>query len=68
MGTAREKHLLEEIAKRDAIIEELRAENALLRQKVDLLIRKVFGASSERIDRRRSICFWSNRRTRRENR
>jgi transposase len=51
------KHLLEEIEKRDARIEKmgatidaLRAENALLRQKLDLLIRKVFGASSEKLD------------------
>lgn len=57
MATAREKHLLAEIEKRDARIdklarenEELRTENALLRRKVDLLIRKVFGASSEKLD------------------
>ena len=28
----------------------LRQENALLRQKIDLLIRRVFGASSEKLD------------------
>jgi transposase len=51
------KHLLEEIERRDARIEKmgetidaLQAENALLRQKLDLLIRKVFGASSEKLD------------------
>ena len=51
------KHLLEEIEKRDARIDKmgatidaLQAENALLRQKLDLLIRKVFGASSEKLD------------------
>ena len=51
------KHLLEEIELREARIEKmgamidaLQAENALLRQKLDLLIRKVFGASSEKLD------------------
>jgi len=40
------KQLLEMLRQRDQRIEELQNENALLRQKVDLLIRKVFGASS----------------------
>jgi len=31
-------------------VEELQAENAFLRQKVDLLVRKVFGVSSEKLD------------------
>lgn len=44
------KQLLEEIRKRDALIEELRVENALLRRKVDLLVHKIFGASSEKLD------------------
>lgn len=38
------------LRQRDQRIEELEKENALLRQKVDLLIRKVFGASSEKFD------------------
>jgi len=38
------------LRQRDQRIEELEKENALLRQKVDLLIRKVFGASSEKLD------------------
>jgi transposase len=42
--------LRQEIAQRDGIIAELRAENALLRQKVDLLVRRVFGSSSEKLD------------------
>jgi len=46
----REKHLLEMLKQRDQRIEELQQENALLRQKVELLIRKVFGASSEKLD------------------
>lgn len=41
---------LQEIAKRDEIITQLRAENTLLRQKVDLLVRRVFGQSSEKLD------------------
>lgn len=32
------------------LVATLRAENGLLRQKIDLLIRKVFGSSSERLD------------------
>ena len=39
--------LIAEIGKRDAIIEEQRRENALLHQKVDLLVRRIFGRSSE---------------------
>jgi transposase len=50
MKDAREKQLLALLRQRDAQIEELKNENALLRQKVDLLIRKVFGASSEKLD------------------
>jgi transposase len=44
------KQLLAALRQRDQQIEELEKENALLRQKVDLLIRKVFGASSEKLD------------------
>jgi transposase len=44
------KQLLELLRQRDHRIEELQNENALLRQKVDLLIRKVFGASSEKLN------------------
>src|SRR5271156_1069561 len=38
------------LRQRDQRIEELENENALLRRKVDLLIREVFGASSEKLD------------------
>ena len=55
--TPREKQLLEiierqaaQLKKCDEIISRLEAENALLRQRVDLLVRKVFGPSSEKID------------------
>ena len=44
------KQLLALLRQRDQRIEELEKENALLRQKVDLLVRKVFGASSEKLD------------------
>ena len=49
----REQQLLEEN-------QALRAENALLRQKVDLLIRKVFGTSSEKLDPGQLSLFTSN--------
>ena len=32
-------------------LEESRRENTLLRQKIDLLVRKVFGSSSEQLDK-----------------
>jgi transposase len=44
------KQLLEMLRQRDERIEQLEKENALLRQKMDLLIRKVFGPSSEKLD------------------
>ncbi len=44
------KRLLEENCTLKAALEKERMENMLLRQKVDLLIRKVFGASSEKLD------------------
>ena len=50
MKDEREKQLLEMLKQRDQRIEELEKENALLRQKIDLLIRKVFGSSSEKLD------------------
>jgi len=42
--TAREAELLQ-------VVNELRQENALLRQKIDLLVKRVFGSSSERLDK-----------------
>ena len=57
VATPREKQLLEiierqaaQLKKCDEIISRLEAENALLRQRVDLLVRKVFGPSSEKLD------------------
>jgi transposase len=44
------KQLLEENCALKTALENERKENALLRQKVDLLIRKVFGVSSEKLD------------------
>lgn len=43
MTTEREQELLQEI-------ERLRQENALLKQKVDLLVKRIFGAGSEKLD------------------
>ena len=42
--TPREQELLQ-------AVNELRSENALLRQKIDLLVKRVFGSSSEQLDR-----------------
>jgi transposase len=42
--TPREKELLQ-------TVNELRRENALLRQKIDLLVKRVFGSSSEQLDK-----------------
>jgi len=46
----REAELLAVIAARDEEIERLRKELALVNQKVDLLVRRIFGASSEKLD------------------
>jgi hypothetical protein len=50
MDAAREQHLLDEIAKRDAIIERQAAEILVLRQTIDAISRRVFGVSSEKLD------------------
>ena len=42
--TPREQELLQ-------TVNELRTENALLRQKIDLLVKRVFGSSSEPLDK-----------------
>lgn len=42
--------LREQVATLQAALEQSHRENAFLRQKVDVLVRRVFGASSERID------------------
>jgi transposase len=43
---------VKELSKKQLLqrVEELQTENILLRQKVDLLVRKIFGASSEKLD------------------
>lgn len=50
MDDAERQHLLDEIAKRDAIIERQAAEILVLRQMIDALTRRVFGVSSEKLD------------------
>ena len=49
--TPRESELTRQLVECQAVLAESRRENALLRQKLDLLVRRVFGASSEKIDR-----------------
>ncbi|MGB6223166.1 IS66 family transposase [Haloferula sp.] len=44
------QHLIDEIARRDAIIERQAAEIAVLKQTVDALCRRIFGKSSEQLD------------------
>ena len=48
--TEREAQLEAKLALAEAEAELLRCENQMLRQKVDLLIRQLFGSKSERID------------------
>jgi transposase len=50
MSDPREQELLEIIRRKDEVIEQLRVENKLLREKIDLLVRKVFGSSSEALN------------------
>src|SRR5208337_3095308 len=49
--TRREKELVSQLGECQAALMQTRRENELLRQKIDLLIRRVFGSSSERLDR-----------------
>ena len=48
--TPREAQLTEQLVQCQSDLAEARQENALLRQKIDLLVRRVFGASSEQLD------------------
>ena len=48
--TQREAELTEQLAKCQAALVESQRENVLLRQKIDLLVRRVFGARSEALD------------------
>ncbi|MGH7989338.1 MAG: hypothetical protein ACREDS_03975 [Limisphaerales bacterium] len=49
--TPREQELVSQLEECQEALAQSRRENALLRQKIDLLIRRVFGSSSERLDR-----------------
>ena len=49
-ATPREKELSEELARATAELSEARTENKLLREKVDALIQRLFGAQSEKLD------------------
>lgn len=48
--TAREAELMEQLAQCQQALAAALQENQLLRQKVDLLVRRVFGSSSEKLD------------------
>jgi transposase len=48
--TSREEQLARQLAECQEALRQSRRENELLRQKIDLLIRRVFGSSSERLD------------------
>jgi transposase len=50
MTKSEKQRLLDEIAKRDEIIARQAAEILILRQNIDALSRKIFGASSEKLD------------------
>lgn len=49
--TSREKELARQLKECQGALAQSRRENDLLRQKIDLLIRRVFGSSSERLDK-----------------
>jgi hypothetical protein len=49
--TLREKELTSRLEECREALTQSRRENELLRQKIDLLVRRVFGSSSERLDR-----------------
>jgi hypothetical protein len=48
--TAREAELIQQLAESQQALAAALRENQLLRQKVDLLVRRVFGSSSEKLD------------------
>jgi hypothetical protein len=48
--TAREAELTQQLAESQQALAAALRENQLLRQKVDLLVRRVFGSSSEKLD------------------
>jgi hypothetical protein len=49
--TTREKELTRLLEQCQQALAESRRENVLLRQKIDLLVKRIFGASSEQLDR-----------------
>jgi len=49
-SSSREAELSRQVQERDERLAVLEKENALLRQKIDLLVRKLFGAKSEQLD------------------
>lgn len=49
MSEDREAKLLEELTRRDEEIAALKAENRFLKEKINALVRRVFGSSSEQL-------------------
>ena len=49
-SSSREAELSRQLQERDERLAALEKENALLREKIDLLVRKLFGAKSEKLD------------------
>jgi hypothetical protein len=49
--TPREAQLTEQLEQCQSDLEKARQENAFLRQKIDLLVKRVFGSSSEQLDK-----------------
>jgi regulator of replication initiation timing len=50
MASSREAELLQKLQQSLEENARLKQENTLLRQKIDLLVRRIFGASSEKLD------------------
>jgi hypothetical protein len=65
---SRESELLELLQAQEERLRRLEAENALLRQKIDLLVRRLFGAKSEKLDPAQLLLLCETMRASREKR
>jgi GTP cyclohydrolase I len=61
--TPREIELSEALARVTGEVAELRTENKLLREKIEALIRRIFGAQSEKLDREQLLMTAQKRRS-----
>jgi len=59
--TPREQELARQLESCQQELAAARRENELLRQKIDLLVRRVFGSSSERLNRAQLDCCYNCR-------